>query len=79
MGEQSVKELYQKQIQEAENKKVLVEKEIDDVKRKCRILRDKYQKNPYRTVDRKRYWKQPSGKRFRRESVLSQLRKLCGR
>ena len=34
MGEQSVKELYQKQIQEAENKKVLVEKEIDDVKRK---------------------------------------------
>ena len=40
MGEQSVKELYQKQIQEAENKKVLVEKEIDDVKRKCRILRD---------------------------------------
>ena len=40
MGEQSVKEFYQKQIQEAENKKVLVEKEIDDVKRKCRILRD---------------------------------------
>ena len=44
MGEQSVKEFYQKQIQEAENKKVLLEKEIDDVKRKCRILRDNIRK-----------------------------------
>lgn len=40
MGEQSVKELYQKQIQEAENKKELVENEIEDLKKKCRILRD---------------------------------------
>ena len=40
MGEQSVKELYQKKIQEAENKKELVENEIEDLKKKCRILRD---------------------------------------
>lgn len=40
MGEQSVKELYQKKMQESENKKELVENEIEDLKKKCRILRD---------------------------------------
>ena len=44
MGEQSVKELYQKQIQEVENKKVQIEKEIDDLKKECRILRNNIRK-----------------------------------
>lgn len=44
MGEQSVKDLYKKQIQEAEDKKALVEEEIDDLKQKCRILRENIRK-----------------------------------
>ena len=44
MGEQSVKDLYQKQIKEAEEKKALAEKEIDNLRQKCRILRDNIRK-----------------------------------
>lgn len=44
MGEQSVKDLYQKQIMEAEDKKVLAEKEIDDLRQKCRILKENIRK-----------------------------------
>lgn len=44
MDEQSIKDLYKKQIQEAEDKKVLVEEEIDDLKQKCGILRENIRK-----------------------------------